>query len=270
MTETHFSPEIDDDFVQMHEEFLVPSIYGQWAHRVAAASEIDLGHKILDVACGTGSLSKAAQLEAGLKGKLIGLDASEKMLAAAAKGSRGIQWQQGNAESLPFEKNEFDRVLCQFSIMFIDNRVAAIKEMLRVCKPGGLVVVAIWAHLDHSKAYRTLIKLVEKHAGARAAFKLSAPWSLGASGVMDRLLLSTNINEYVCHERLGVSRFPSLESFVKTHLKLVGEFEKLDKETYDNLLNAANVELRPFVVPGGQLVAQLDANIYTVNGIQSL
>lgn len=267
MTEPRFSPEITDDFVRLHEELLVPAIYGQWAHRVSDISEIDLGHHVLDVACGTGSLSKAAQLETGLSGRVVGLDSSEKMLASAEKKSRGITWQQGTAEALPFEKNEFDRVLCQFSMMFLPNRVAAIKEMLRVCKPDGLVVIAVWAQLDHSKAYGTLIKLVRKHVSSRAALSVSAPWSLGTPGVMDRMLLATDINEYICHERLGVSCFPSMESFVKTHLKLADEFDKLDEETYQRLLNAADVELRPFLVNGGQLVAQLNANIYTVSGI---
>ncbi len=162
MTDPHFSPEITNEFVRLHEELLVPAIYGQWAHRVADAAEIDLGHSVLDIACGTGSLTKAAQLEAGLKGRVVGLDASEIMLASAAKKSRGIIWQQADAEDLPYEKNEFDRVLCQFSMMFMPNRVAAIKEMLRVCKPDGMVVIAVWAQLDHSKAYGTLIKLVQK------------------------------------------------------------------------------------------------------------
>lgn len=270
MTEPHFSPEITDEFVKMHEELLVPAIYAQWAHRIADISEIDLGHAVLDVACGTGSLAKAAQLEAGLNGRIVGLDASDKMLAVAQQNSRGIKWQLGDAQHLPFENNEFDRVICQFSLMFIPNRMAAIKEMLRVCKPDGMVVIAIWAHLDHSKAYGSLIKLVRRHAGSKAALRVSAPWSLGVPGIMDRMLLATRINEYICHERLGVSRFSSLESFVGAHLKLADEFDSLDEETYKKLLNAADMGLRQFVVPGGQLVAQLDANIYTVKGIKGI
>ena len=270
MIAPQLSSEISDDFVHMHEEILVPAIYAQWAHRVADASEIDIGHHVLDVACGTGSLSKAAQLETGLSGKVIGIEANEKMLAAAQKKSRGIEWKQGNPEALPFENNSFDRVLCQFSLMFFPNRVAAIKEMLRVCKPDGMVVIAVWAHLDHAKAHNALIKLARQYTGARAAIKLSAPWSLGVPGVMDRMLLASNVNEYICHERLGVTRFPSMESFVEAQLTLANEYDSMDEKTYAQLLNAADVTLRPFVVNGGQLVAQLDANIYTIKGVRNL
>lgn len=264
MKEPHFTPEITDDFVKMHEQYLVPAIYAQWSHRVAEIAEIDLGNHILDVACGTGTLARAAQMEAGLTGKVIGLDASEKMLESARQHSRHIEWQHGDAEALPFEKNVFDRVMCQFSLMFIANRIAAIKEMLRVCKPEGLVVIAIWAQLEHSEAYSALLKLIRDHVGIHASSKLSSPWQLGKPGVMDSLLLSTDINEYECHERVGLVRFPSIEIYIETHLRLAGEFDNLNEETYQELLNAAGKTLHPFLVSGGQLVAQLDANVFTV------
>lgn len=265
MTEPHFTPEITDDFVKMHEDILVPAIYAQWAHRVAEIAEIDLGHNILDVACGTGTLARAALLEAGLTGKVTGLDASEKMLESARQHSRKIEWQHGDAEALPFQKNQFDRVMCQFSLMFIANRVGAIKEMLRVCKSDGLIVLAIWAPIEHSKAYCALNRLVHQFAGAHAAFKLSSPWKLGAPGVMDALLLSSGVNEYECHQRVGLVRFPSIAAFIETHLRMVGEFHKLDEETCHNMLSAADTDLREFLVPGGQLVAQLNANIFTIS-----
>ena len=265
MTEQHFTPEITDDLVKMHEEHLVPAIYAQWAHRVVELAEVDLGHNVLDVACGTGSLARAARQEVGFSGKVTGLDSSEKMLDSANRNSRGIIWQHGDAEDLPFKRDQFDRVLCQFSLMFIANRVHAIKEMLRVCKPDGLVVLAVWAPIDHCRAYTTLIRLVDKYLGAHAAFKLSAPWSLGRPGVVDSLLLSAGVNEYECHERVGQARFPSMKSFIDTHLHLVGELENMDVDVYQKILSAADIELHQFLLPNGQLVAQLDANIFIVS-----
>ena len=128
MVMSHFTPKITDDLVRVHEQYLVPAIYAQWAGRVAEIAEIEFGQHVLDVACGTGTLSRAAKLETGLAGQVIGLDISEKMLESAQRKAPGIDWQIGDATSMPFEKNQFDRVLCQFSLMFIDNRVAAIKD----------------------------------------------------------------------------------------------------------------------------------------------
>jgi len=208
--------------------------------------------------------ARAAKLEAGLAGRVIGLDASEKMLASADRRSRKIEWQIGDAEALPFEKKQFDRVMCQFSLMFIANRVSAIKEMLRVSKPDGLIVLAVWAPLEQSKAYCAFIELLNRYISPYVAGKVSAPWSLGNPGIMDALLLSAGVNEYECHSRVGLAHFTSIEAMMETHLRLVGGFHKLDPDTYQKLLRAADTELHPFLGFDGQVVAQLDANIYTV------
>ena len=265
MTQPQFMPEVSDAFVQMHETHLVPAIYAQCAHWVIDLARIDLGHNVLDVCCETGVLARAAILETGLAGKVTGLDPSEKMLNSARLHSEGIEWIEGKVDVLPFDDNQFDRVMCQFSLMFIPSRIATIREMLRVCKPDGLVVLAVWATLNHSSAYLALIDLIKKHAGQRTAWKVSSPWSLGVPGAMDALLLSTAVNEYHCHERVGQARFPSMKSFIDTHLQLVGELDNMDAEVYQKILGAADRELHQFLLPNGQLVAQLDANIFIVS-----
>jgi SAM-dependent methyltransferase len=267
MASLHFTPEISDELVTMHEQYLVPAIYAQWANRVAEIAEIDLGQHVLDVACGTGTLARAIQLETGLTGKIIGLDSNEKMLASAQAHSRGIEWQLGDATAMPFDKNRFDRVMCQFALMFITNRVAVIKEMLRVCKPDGLVVLATWGALHQGGAYDALIKLVNKYLGSQAALKLSSPWVLGKPGVMDALLLTSGVNEYECHQRVGQASYPSMRAFIETHLRLTGEFDNLNEQCLGEVFSAADKELHPFLAPGGQLVAQLNANIFTVKDV---
>lgn len=264
MANLHFTPDITDDLVRVHEQYLVPAIYAQWASRVADIAEIEVGQDVLDVACGTGTLARAIRLEAGLRGKIIGLDTSEKMLESAHRQSSGIEWQLGDATKMPFVKHRFDRVMCQFALMFFTNRVAAIKEMLRVCKPDGLVVVATWGSLQPGGAYDTLIKLVGKLRGAHAAAKMSSPWTLGKPGVIDALLLSSGINEYECHERFGKASYPSIRAFIESHLQLAGEYDNMDTDSFQELWDAANMQLRPFVGPGGQLIAQLNANIFVI------
>lgn len=264
MASQHFTPDITDDLVRVQEQYLVPAIYAQWANRVAEISEIEIGQEVLDVACGTGTLARAVRLETGLRGKIIGLDLSEKMLESAHRQSSGIEWQLGDATNMPFEKNRFDRVMCQFSLMFIANRVGAIKEMLRVCKPDGLVVAATWGELHHGGAYDTLIQLVAKLRGAQAAANMSSPWALGKPGVLDALLLTSGINEYECHERFGKASYPSIRAFLESHLRLAGEYDNMDADEFQELWDAANLQLRPFLGSGGQLIAQLNANIFVI------
>ena len=267
MATLQYTPEISDELVRLHEQYLVPAIYAQWATRVADIAEIELGHHVLDVACGTGTLARAVQLETGLSGKIIGLDKNEKMLESAREKSHGIEWQLGDATALPFEKNRFDRVMCQFALMFIANRVATIKEMLRVCKPDGLVVLATWGPLHHGGAYEALINLVSKYIGSHAALKLSSPWSLGKPGAMDSLLLTSGVNEYECHQRVGQATYPSMRAFIETHLRLAGEFESLNEQSLEEIYSAADGQLRPFLAPSGQLITQLNADIFMVKDV---
>lgn len=264
---SHVTLKVSADLVRVHEQYLVPAIYAQWAGRVAEIAEIEFGHHVLDVGCGTGTLARAAQLEAGLAGQVTGIDISELMLESAQRQAPGIKWEIGDATSMSFEKNRFDRVMSQFSLMFIANRVAAIKEMLRVCKADGLVLVATWGSLQLGGAFGTLIKLVRQHCGSRTAMNLSSPWALGKSGVMDSLLLSSGVNEYECHERFGQARYPSIRAFIEAHLRLAGEFDELNEQNYQDLLNDANLQLRQYLIPSGELIAELNANIFAIKPV---
>ena len=267
MTESVFAPRITDDIVKLHHDYFVPAVYAQWAHHIIDLSAIELGQSILDVACGTGTLSRAAKLETGLKGRVVGLDTDERMLNKARKQGAGIEWQIGDVAQLPFEDNEFDRVTCQFALMFIKNKVAAIKEMLRVCKPDGYVCIAVLAPISHSKAYATLLDLTRKFAGLKVVNDLSQLWSLGETGKMDSLLLSAGVNKFECHERPGIATFPSIETFVEAHLRAFSEFYSISGDTFNEMLKAAHRELKPYVIPGGRLAAELDADIFIVRPV---
>ena len=264
MTVNTTIPQISDDFVKLHVDYLVPIIYAQWAHHLTDIAAIESGHQVLDVACGTGVVARAARMEVGMRGKVTALDHNEEMLAVARLRPSPIDWQLGDAGHLPFEDNSFDRVLCQFALTFIDNRIAAIREMLRVCKPNGRVAVSIWAPLEHCHGYDALVQLTKKYAGAQAAARLASPWSLGEADKMDALLLSAGVNEYECHERIGVARFPSVETFIEVHLRAAGVFNKLGKLDLTGLLSAAKHVLAPFILPGGVLATDLNANIFVL------
>ena len=92
----------DLDAATGYQELLVPALMQEWAPRVAEAAGIHPGDRVLDVACGTGVLTREAAGRAGLTGAVTGLDLSPEMLAVAARLSPGLRWKQGSAEALPF------------------------------------------------------------------------------------------------------------------------------------------------------------------------
>ncbi|HRQ41278.1 MAG TPA: methyltransferase domain-containing protein [Chloroflexota bacterium] len=100
---------------------------------------------ILDVATGTGRLPVAILEEPLFHGRVIGLDASGKMLAVAAGKLRPYRHRaalvQQTADRLPFPTNCFDAATCLESLEFFPNDETAVCEMVRVLKPGGVLLV---------------------------------------------------------------------------------------------------------------------------------
>lgn len=96
---------------------------------------------ILDVATGTGDLAIA--LKELQPENLIGLDLSEQMLqyARVKKSGNGIQWMKGDSEQLPFKENQFDAVTVAFGVRNFENLELGLKEMYRVLKPGGQLII---------------------------------------------------------------------------------------------------------------------------------
>lgn len=110
------------------------------------------GDHVLDVGCGTGTLALSAATRVGAAGSVQGVDAAEEMVARAKskaqQKSLPISFQVAPAQKLPFATHSFDVVFCTLVLhhLPVNSRVIAAREMRRVLKPGGrLVVVEIGA-----------------------------------------------------------------------------------------------------------------------------
>jgi ubiquinone/menaquinone biosynthesis C-methylase UbiE len=90
---------------EVYEEFFVPALFQEWASRVADVAQISSGQRILDVACGTGILTREVAERVGASGSVVGLDLNEGMLVVAKRKAPEIEWRQGRAEVLPFDSN---------------------------------------------------------------------------------------------------------------------------------------------------------------------
>jgi demethylmenaquinone methyltransferase / 2-methoxy-6-polyprenyl-1,4-benzoquinol methylase len=110
---------------------------GRW-RRLAAASVVQPGDRVLDAACGTGDLAIAAR-EAG--GQVTGLDFSGRMLERARRKSDAIEWVQGDVLALPFDDASFDAATIGFGIRNVEDLDAGLSELARVVRPGGRLAV---------------------------------------------------------------------------------------------------------------------------------
>jgi len=118
---------------------------------IRALSLVKAGDKVLDVGCGPGRLTLAAQTWAAPGGEAHGVDPSPEMIAVArrnaAKRGLGAQFQLGVAEALPFADATFDVVLNRLMLHHLpgDLKARGLAEMRRVLKPGGVCLVVDFA-----------------------------------------------------------------------------------------------------------------------------
>jgi ubiquinone/menaquinone biosynthesis C-methylase UbiE len=248
-----------------YETLMVPALFGQWPPMVADAAGIQGGDRVLDIACGTGVLSRELESRTGPTGFVAGLDPNAGMLRVAHRLAPTIEWRQGSAESLPFPDECFDAVVSQFGLMFFNDRRAALREALRVLVPDGCMAMAVWDSLETMPAYAAEVALLERAAGRAAADALRAPFALGDRRELTALFTDAGVESVDVATHQGTARFPSVQAMVEADLRgwlpLMNVF--LPEESIAEILQEAERVLEAYVMPDGSVSFSLSAHIAT-------
>ena len=147
---------------------------GRWSRRLApgfiAFAGLDGVRSVLDVGCGTGSLLFELAANSALH-RLEGLDASDIYVRAALDRSADprIGIQHGDACAMPFDDAAFDAALSQLVLQFIPDPAAAVAEMRRVVRPGGIVAAAVWnsgGGMPHQRMFWDTAAMLDPAAAA--------------------------------------------------------------------------------------------------------
>jgi SAM-dependent methyltransferase len=249
---------------EVYEERFVPALFQPWSAIVARAAAICPGQRVLDVACGTGVLAVAAADLVGITGSVTGLDAGAEMLAVARRKVTAVQWCEGRAESLPFDDDHFDAVVSQFGLMFFEQPADALREMMRVLRPGGRLAVAVCDALDHSPGYAALAALLYELFGTRVADAFRWPFVMGDAQRLLALCDEAGIAGADVRRHAGTVRFASIEDLVATERACAWTLGGLlDSQQFAQLLRGAQRALQPFAGEGGGVAFEMPALIVT-------
>ena len=120
-------------------------IHALWRRAAVRLSDAAPGQRVIDCATGTGDLALAFKRAVGERGQVVGTDFCAEMLAPAPEKARKagleIEFKVADALALPFEGRSFDVASIAFGIRNVDDPVQCLRELARVVKPGGRVVV---------------------------------------------------------------------------------------------------------------------------------
>ena len=134
----------------LYDALLVPLIFAPYAADLAERVRLRSPSKLLELACGTGAVTRALAERLPATVSMLATDLSQPMLDRAARigTRRPVTWQQADAMQLPFSGATFDVVVCQFGVMFFPDRARAYEQVRRVLRPGGAFVFNTWDRIE--------------------------------------------------------------------------------------------------------------------------
>lgn len=248
-----------------YQDYLVPAMFEDCAGRMLDIAKPRPGDRVLDVACGTGVLARAAADRMGKDGSVVGLDMNPGMLSVAEELAPELDWRQGRAEGLPFEAGTFDLVACQLSLMFFEDRKAAIREMLRVMNPEGRLVVTVFDSLETIPAYERMIDIYDVVSDGEVEEFLRAPFTLSDTDDLKRLFRECGLAwPHVSTQELEVS-FPNIRTAVLADVD--GWFPlagiELDDDEVEEVVRGAQSALEEYVGDEGRVTFEMPAHFVT-------
>ena len=191
----------------MYEDQKVTAMFGPLARAILDVVTVTTDDRILDVACGTGIVSRTIHNKVATDTAIAGIDINESMLQIAREitddQQKAFSWHLGDVTDLPFKENEFTAIFCQQGIQYFPDEQAALKEMNRVLASNGQLILSVWG--GASDFFVAMADSVAKHISPELGAKYLAPFSFKLIEQLPSMLIATGFKD-ISVKNLSVDR----------------------------------------------------------------
>lgn len=163
-----------------YDQYLGPLLFEPYALDIVQRLQNDTLQNVLEMACGTGRVTKHLAPLISEDGQLFATDLNADMLAMAQTKveDKRIKWQVADAQELPFNNDRFDHIICQFGVMFFSDKLQAFNEAYRVLQPGGKFLFSVWDDMLYNPRSFIIRKVMDDMCGENAPdFLKKGPYS---------------------------------------------------------------------------------------------
>jgi len=253
--------QLSGNAAELYERVVVRYNLGLWAPVLIERADLQRGERVLDIACGTGVVTRLAAQKVGVEGQVTGLDLNPGMLAVARSLSPGsgasITWVESSAVAMDVPDAAFDVVVCQQGLQFFPDQPAALREIRRVLVPGGRVILSVW---KGPSAYSIAVsEAIEKHVDAETATRFHASKVVPSAEALHRLLVDAGFRDVDIQPIALTIRVPPIEEYVPIQLAatpIAAVIEALNDETRTALVRDAAIALQPYVDGDGVALSE--------------
>lgn len=170
--------------------------------RLVELAGIRPGHKVVDLATGTGEPAITAAKRASPGGKVLAVDISSRMLSTARERAKEqaldsvIEFREGDAEVALTEKSAYDAILSRWGLMFLPNLQSSLKSMCEALVPGGKIAAAVWTEPEKSPMVSMPISVARQVLGLPPNPPNLPPFNLADAKMLERVFVEAGFKNF--------------------------------------------------------------------------
>lgn len=236
-----------------YDQFFGPLFFEAYALEVENQIDSIQVSTVLEIAAGTGRVTRHIRERIPKSAKLIASDISEDMLSVAKEklGHLDIVWRNIDVQRLPFDDDSVELVICCFDYMFVPDRPKPFAEVYRILKPGGLLLFTTWDELKNNAASYISRRIAQEYVEEPVPKSYNLATSMSDVAAIEALLENAGFAKPII-EKVGlfsvsstakeatmglVERSPLYENIKRRNPGLIDEIKvRLEKELTEKLV----------------------------------